>query len=247
MAPKSQRIAPITWGGASTWDVHFEIKDGPVDLKGEQLRILRHLYHGTDYKGPGKALPPGLTWVESMRGCLKKFQEHIEGGTSVFYKVDSLHFLKLSLGHKKVKEGGTEKDRYFFCFSTQFSDPNEDEQQYIDDMFGRYEALMIPVWLHCKGVTRLRKYPKGGKNYELWEEFLKLVDKNKIDTTDSLCFYVANPNVTPGNIKSWEVDSVTLGDVTAEVAKARVALQSNALDHKQILDTLMTAFDDLEV
>lgn len=261
------RIAQVNRGGVSTWDVKFEIKEGTVDLQGrDRIWLARMLSENASH-----TLPQGLTWVDSLRQLLAMFQKHIDEGSSAFYFVPSLHFLRLSITRETV--GG--QDRHFFLFQTEFHDPTENEQEYIDDMYHKYGPLMLVVWQHCTGVDGLLEGgdaaiepPAQGQppqfpmvqpplpSYKLKEAFLQLVDQNQVDnvpaatgapTSRALCFFVANPNVSPSNVKTWKKDSAKLALAAAAVQTARVALGQSDPDKPKILDDLMTKFDVLGI
>jgi hypothetical protein len=261
------RIAQVNRGGISTWDVKFEVKEGAVALPNPHaIWLARMLSENASHQ-----LPPGLTWVDSLRGLLGVFQKHVDEGTSAFYWVPSLHFLRLSMSHETA--GG--QDRYYFHFQTEFHDPTEDEQEYIDDMYEKYGPLMLVVWMHCKNVDGLLEAgdppippPAQGQaavpplvkpplpSYKLKEAFLQLVDQNQVDnvpaapgapTDRALCFFVANPNVSPSNVKTWKKDSTKLASVAGAVQTARQELQQPGPDKGKILDDLMTKFAALGV
>jgi len=264
----SNRVAQVNQGGVSTWDVKFEIKEGKVDLQSPDREWLGRMLSENATNVP----PAGITWVDSLRGLLGMFQKHVIEGTSVFYGVPLLHFLKLSVVEELV---GGEK-QYFFAFKTEFHDPLENEQEYVDDMYQKYGPLMVTVWKHCKGVESLLEGgdvlvappappapaipplcpepPPGG--YKLSENFLKLVDANQVDnvaaapgapTSRALCFFVKNRNASPDNIEAWRRDSTKLANVALAVKTARDASKGANPNKAAIFDQLMGSLAALNV
>lgn len=264
----ANRIAQITVGGVSVWDVKFEIKDGLVNLPSPYNEWLGRMLSEDATNVP----PVGITWVESMRRLLGIFHKHIEGGTSVFYGVPALHFLKLSV----LKEDVAGQERHFFAFKTEFHDPTKNEQEYIDDMYHKYGPLMVTVWRHCKDVDALLEGgdvpvmpplppvtaipplcpapPLGG--YKLSETFLDLVDANQVDnvapdpgatTQRALCFFVANQNASPTNIKAWKQDSAKLASVATAVKTARNLALNPAAKKDVLFDQMMATFNALNI
>jgi hypothetical protein len=264
----ANRIAQITRGGVSVWDVKFELKDGLVNLPSPYKEWLGRMLSEDATNVP----PPGITWVDSIRQLLGIFQKHIDGNTSIFYDVPALHFLKLSV----VKEVVGGVDRYFFAFKTEFHDPMENEQEYIDDMYQKYGPLMVTVWRHCKGVDVLLEggdksnpvpppgvtaipplappVPLGG--YKLAQSFLQLVDQNQVDnvlpgpgatTQRAHCFFVKNQNASPTNIAAWKKDSTKLGSVATAVKATRNAALAPGAKKDVLFDQLMSTLSLLNV
>ena len=257
-----QRIAKRTTGKVSVWDVHVPVKGGKVDFTGVPYGTkLRKWLGWMLSEGKSTDVDPNLTYVDSLKGLLAVFQKHNEmkKGSTFFDGVPMLHYLKFSL----QKKGG----QHFFCFSTQFDDPNTKEQEYIDDMYKDYGALMEVVWRHCVGVADLLEkgpsdadvndppppgqLPKPGINlqsYALASSFLdNVVDPGNVDIDGTLCFYNSNRDVSSDDVKNWQADAQTLIDAKTFVKAARQAAKPPGADIPGIFADLMTNLGNLGI
>jgi hypothetical protein len=252
----AQRIAKQTTQGVSIWDVHVPVKEGKVDFEGQFGGKLDRWLGYMLSEGNNTTPPRNLKWDESLRLLLEGFQKHFEDGVTILKNIESLHYLKFSLLKKRDAEG---RDRTYFCFCTQFDDGSNGEQDYIDDMYQQYGALMEVVWHHCEGVSDLLEEPtelneppdpcveSRSQGFKLSEDFQKLVDDNNVDRDNELCFFNSNPYVTSKNIKYWQADKLKLSKVTVVVGEARIARQKPFADPAKILNDLILKLDQLKV
>jgi hypothetical protein len=250
-------ISKVKTCGVSAWDVHIQVKDSQVDFSdvsyGPKLsKWLGWMLH----EGGSTNVPAGLTWVDSLKTLLPLFQKHNEApkDSTVFDDVKMLHFLKFSL-RKQTEDDGTV--RHFFCFSTQF-DNAHDEQDYINDMYERYGALMEVIWRHCEGFTTLLATPPQDKDvpdplvyphrpeiklktgYELSTAFLDLVDAGNVDRDAMLCLYNSNRDVSSELMKIHKRDSDKLVTVKAAAKTAHDDL-AKGVPCSQVLHDLLKA------
>ena len=250
------RISKKTTHKVSVWDVHVLVKDGFVDFSGEPWPAKLTGWLGwmlSDRKNT--TVPPNLKWEESLSKLFEVFQKHNEDvfGKTFFDGVEMLHFLKFSLLEKKVGN----KQRHFFCFSTQFDD-TAGEQVYTDVMYKNYGALLEVVWRHCEGVTKVLKTeptdlpdpfvlnpdPSISLNdYTLANSFLTIVDDGNVDQNEKLCFYNSNRGVSSRNVKTFKKDSIRLGKVDAAAKKARDDFNGGIVPCGEILETLLKALE----
>lgn len=254
--PKDNIAKVKTWG-VSAWDVHIPVKKGQVDFSdvnyGPKLSKWLGAMLSEDPTNPTD--PTGMTWVDSLKALLPIFQKHNEAkkNSTVFDDVEMLHFLKFSL----LNKGDAANPQYFFCFSTQFDNKNG-EQEYIDDMYKKYGALMEVIWRHCEGFTTLLQTPPMDSDvpdptvpphkpkivlttgYDLSAAFLALVKNNNVDRDATLCFYNSNRDVTSKQVKIFKDDSDKLGTVKSAAQTARQEI-AKGLPCDQILDKLLQA------
>ena len=234
----ANEISKISVGNNSVWDVQFRIKSGIIVWNDSDPVLKNHkvLLKEAGWDGTSK-----IRWMKSLRMLLRLFQDHIDSPTieSGFDSIDALHFLKLSL-HTR---GGYK----YFCFQTQFYDPNQDEQEYTADMFDGYGGILEIVWRHCKDVNRV--FDDSGQG-ALSREFLDLVKDRNVDNSrrerdrhghmnPAILFYVKNPEVSPVNVKTWKKDSNSMVKLWALIGKADRDSRKDTPDHKAILTELL--------
>ena len=247
-------IAKVKTAGVSAWDVHLQVKQGPIDFSAEPWPVKLSKWLGTLLtEGASTDIPANITtWVESLEALLPIFQKHntAKKGSTVFDDVEMLHFLKFSLLQRKNDAGAL---RHFFCFSTQFDNANG-EQEYIDDMYKKYGALMEVIWRHCEGFTQLlvtnppdSKFPEPpgqgpgidlSPPFKLSDAFLDLVEANNIDRNEKLCLYNSNRDVSSAQVKVYKEDSAKFGTAKAAAKVARDEI-AQGLPCGPILDKLL--------